>query len=131
MQKIAGVQPAHNISGGVREAVVESIVHALVAAAYPPRNMLSIFSNDVDSSVRGPAIHDDIFKIRIALINDGANGFLNKAGSVVYRGNQRDTRPLRGRGRQVGSLVNSAGCCHVDILSLRISGLHRSSVYSR
>jgi hypothetical protein len=61
MQKVAGVQPAHNLSGGVREAVVESVI------------------------IRGTAVHDGIFEIRVSLVNDGADGLLNKANSVKYR----------------------------------------------
>jgi hypothetical protein len=123
MQKVAGVEPAHNISGGVSEAVVESVVHAVVAVTYPPGDMLFIFANDIDSSIRGAAVHHDIFKVRIPLVNDGADGLFNKADSVVYRGNQRDARPLRGRGRRDSSQVKCTGY-RTNSPRLIISGLH-------
>jgi hypothetical protein len=96
MQNIAGVKPAHDSSCGSGEAGVKGVIHSFIPAAYPPGNVFFIFVDDVNGSIRGTAIDDDIFEIRVALVNDGADGFLNVANSVIYRGNKRDARPSRG-----------------------------------
>src|ERR1700676_2609036 len=96
MENIAGVKPTHNSSRGAGEARVKRVIHAFIPAAYPPGNVVFIFADDVNGSVRGAAVHHDILEIRIALINDGAHGFLDVANPVIYRGDEGDARPSRG-----------------------------------
>ena len=88
--------------------------------------MFFIFLNNVDSSVRGAAIDDDIFEIRVALINDGTDRRLNVANPVVYRGDKRDARPSRGFCRRGGSHMYSAAY-RVGASGLQLFGLHRLS----
>ena len=73
-------------SRGSGEAEVKGVIHPFIASAYPPGNVVFILMDDVNGSIRRTAIDDDIFKIRVALINDGADGLLNGANSVIYRG---------------------------------------------
>ena len=95
MQSIAGIEPAHDGSRGSSEAGVKGVIHAFIPETYPPGNVVFIFMDDVDGSIRRTPIDDDIFEIRVALINDGEDSFLNVANSVIYRGGERDARPSR------------------------------------
>src|SRR5258708_31280323 len=51
VKHVAGVEPAHDFTGGAGQAGIQGVIHALVWLAHPPSDVALVFPDDVESSV--------------------------------------------------------------------------------
>lgn len=54
----------------------------------PTSKSLFISFDDLDGAVRAPAVHDDVFKVGIALAEDGVDAFLEELALVEGRSDE-------------------------------------------
>ena len=57
--------------------------------------MALVVANDLDGTVCASAVDDDVFEVRIALQQVGADGLLDELPLVVARRLDRDAQPWR------------------------------------
>src|SRR2546430_16346879 len=76
----------------MRKSFIDGVALTTVRLAYPVFQVLLIFLDDVETSVRAPAVDHDILDIRILLIEDREYGLFKIRTLVVRRGNDGDAR---------------------------------------
>jgi len=85
-EHVIGVQPAHDLAGGAGEPFLYGIHVAAIGMAAPSGQPVRIPADDIRAAVGGSAVHHEILEIRIRLIENGADGGIQKPGLIVRRG---------------------------------------------
>src|SRR4029453_6299658 len=99
LEVIVRVQPTENIAGGESESSVDRLGLSPVLLAHPAGEKLLIAFDDVDAVVAAAPVHDDVFKVRVALFEDRQNRLFQIATLVVGGGHDRDSRKRRRHAR--------------------------------
>jgi hypothetical protein len=68
--QIVRIEPATDLAGHAREALVERVALAPIFLTDPVCQVLFVFSDRVDCAVRGPTIDDDELETGVVLIED-------------------------------------------------------------
>src|SRR5262249_1108015 len=99
LEVIVRVQPTENIAGGEHESSVDCLGLSPVLLAHPAGEKLLIAFDDVDAVVAAAPVHDDVFKVRVSLIEDRQNRLFQVATLVVGGCHDRDFRKRRRHAR--------------------------------
>lgn len=75
---VVRVQPGHDFTCGPFETLVYSFLLAIVRPALPAGEIFLVLPDNLDGIVRAPAVHDDIFKVRIVLAEHRVDALFQK-----------------------------------------------------
>ena len=90
--EVVAVQIGPEIAGGPRHPLVDRVALAPVLATFPVGEPVGVPPDDLDRAVRRAAIDDDVFEVRIALVEDRADRRLEEPGLVEARRDNGDAR---------------------------------------
>ena len=90
VENVIRVEPRQDLAGGTREALVDGVGLPLVFLALPICQAIGVFLDNFKAAVAGAAIDDDVFNVRIVLLEHAAHGLLEEARLVEGGGDDAD-----------------------------------------
>src|SRR5258707_6240850 len=88
--QIVAIQKTENITRRLRNPFVDCMDLATIFFAHPVGQMLFIALDDFDSFIRAATVDDDVFEIRILLIEYRQNRLFNKLSLIERRRNDAE-----------------------------------------
>jgi len=76
------------------QGLVHGIIDPVVGFTGPEREPVRISSDDLDSPVGGSAVDDDVFDVRIPLIENAPDRLLDDVPAIPNDGNDADKRSM-------------------------------------
>src|SRR5262245_41574232 len=73
LKVIVRVQPTENIAGGEFECSIDCVSLSPIPLAHPAGEKLLIAFDDGDAVVAAAPVHDDVFQVWVALVEDRQN----------------------------------------------------------
>src|SRR5882672_439691 len=88
--EIVRVEPAENASRRQRETLVQRVGLTAILFTFPMSKVALVFFYDLDTIVRTPTVHDDVFQIRILLADHRQDRLLQETALVIRRRDDGD-----------------------------------------
>src|SRR5205085_8480545 len=89
---VVGAEPAQDLALGTPEAGVERVDLAAVGLTAPPREPVAVGADDIDASVGGAAVEDDVLDRLVVLREHGLDRLFEELRLVVGRGDDAHER---------------------------------------
>ena len=91
-QIVVRVKKQDQLAAGQGEALVHGIGDALIGLRYPFGNLFGVLLDNPEGAVRGGAVDDDVFDLRIALRDHAPDCLLEVSLGIAADGDHRDRR---------------------------------------
>lgn len=62
---------------------IHRVINSLIRLTHPISYLIRIFLNNIQCSIRASSVDDDVFNIRVSLIDNGKNGLFNSSNSII------------------------------------------------